>query len=423
MKRRPSVFIIFLTVFIDLIGFGMVVPLVPIYSKYYGAGALMLGVIGASFSAMQFIFSPIWGRLSDQHGRRPILLISTAGATISYVGFALASGIKDPSVAIWGLLISRAFAGICGGNITVAHAYIADITPAEERSKKMGLIGMAFGLGFLFGPILTWIGLRHLGDTGPGWLAAGLCALNFGLAWFILGESRKPNSEEAKARPRWDQWRHTMSQPKVAALVMIFFMATFCFSCFEFTLGWLINDNFHLGLTEDQTKSATTVVMLFVYCAVIGVFVQGGAIGRLVKLMGEARLIVLSLFLTGASFLLLPIIRGDGALSWSLLFKPEGTPWLLMLLALALLVIGSNLTRPPLFGLLSNLTPANEQGSTLGVAQSAGSLARILGPFFAALVYERSHSLPYFICGGLALLTGILAVQWLRGVRVVVPSA
>ncbi|HEY9509065.1 MAG TPA: MFS transporter, partial [Verrucomicrobiae bacterium] len=201
MKRRPSVLIIFLTVFIDLIGFGMVVPLLPIYSKHYGASGLMIGVIGASFSAMQFIFSPIWGRLSDRYGRRPILLISSAGAAISYVLFALASGMENYATAIWMLLFSRSFAGICGGNITVAQAYIADITPPQDRSKRMGLIGMAFGLGFIFGPVISGIGLKHLGNTGPGWLAAGLCAANFLLALFILAESRKPNSEHAKPRP------------------------------------------------------------------------------------------------------------------------------------------------------------------------------------------------------------------------------
>src|SRR5208283_5973765 len=154
MNRKPSLLVIFLTVFIDLVGFGIVVPLVPLYGKHLvpdcvqavWAQGLVIGVIVAAFSAMQFLFSPVWGRLSDRHGRRPILLISTAGAAMSYVLFAIGSGIENHKVALAALLVSRVFAGICGGNITVAQAYIADITPPENRSKRMGLIGMAFGL-------------------------------------------------------------------------------------------------------------------------------------------------------------------------------------------------------------------------------------------------------------------------------------
>jgi MFS family permease len=424
MKKRPSVLIIFLTVFIDLIGFGIVVPLIPMYSKHYGASGLMIGVIGASFSAMQFLFSPIWGRLSDRYGRRPMLLFSTAGAAVSYVMFALASGIEDHRTAIWALLVSRAFAGICGGNITVAQAYIADITPPQDRSKKMGLIGMAFGLGFIFGPVISGIGLKHLGNTGPGWIAAGLCAANFMLAFVILAESLKPNSEHTKPRPHLAQWSHTLSQPKIGLLIGVFFLATFCFSCFEITLPLLINDNFHLGLAEDQTRPATTVISLFVFCGLLGAFVQGGAIGKLVKKMGEPKLIAVSLFLTGASFLMLPFIKGEGHLYWSKLIHPEGAQWLKMLFALALLAIGSSLTRPPVFGLLSNLAPANEQGATIGIAQGAGSLARILGPLFAATVYGHIPMLPYVICGGIAIVTGMIAAQRLKGTHgtVAVPA-
>ena len=231
MKRGPSVLVIFFTVFIDLIGFGIVVPLIALYSRGYGASGWVIGVIGASFSAAQFIFSPVWGRLSDRVGRRPILLISTAGAALSYVLFAVGSGLSNHTTALWVLLISRTFAGACGGNITVAQAYIADITAPENRSKRMGLIGMAFGLGFIFGPVIGGIGLKFLGNTGPGWLAAAICASNFLLAFFILAESRTPSSEQAKARPRLQQWGHTLAQPGIGLLVLIFFLATFAFSC------------------------------------------------------------------------------------------------------------------------------------------------------------------------------------------------
>src|SRR6267143_6746813 len=247
--RKPSVLVIFLTVFIDLIGFGIVVPLVPLFSKHFGAHGFVIGVVIASFSAMQFIFAPIWGRLSDRIGRRPVLLFSTLGAAGSYVLFAISSGMDDHVAGLWLLVAARMFAGICGGNITVAQAYIADITPPDQRSKKMGLIGMAFGLGFIFGPFIGGISLKHFGKSGPGWVAAALCAANFILALFILTESRSPGSAQVTPRPHLEQWTHTLRQPKVGLLVVVFFLATFCFSCFESTLPLVVGDNFHLDLT------------------------------------------------------------------------------------------------------------------------------------------------------------------------------
>jgi len=412
--RKPSVLVIFLTVFIDLIGFGIVVPLVPLYSRHFGAHGLAIGAIIASFSAMQFIFSPIWGRLSDRYGRRPILLISTAGAAGSYVLFAISCGFENHTAALGLMVLARAFAGLCGGNITVAQAYIADISPPEQRSRRMGLIGMAFGLGFIFGPAIGGLSLKYLGITGPGWIAASLCAANFVLALFILVESRKPTSEPVAHRPHLHQWMHTLTQPRIGLLVIVFFLATFCFSCFESTLPLVVSDNFHLNIQKDET-SASTVAYLFVFCGLIGALVQGGAIGRLVKKLGEPKLIALSLVLTGISLALLPFIGGTADLSWRVLLRPEGRSWLEMLGALGLLSIGSSLTRPPLFGLLSNLTPANEQGANIGVAQGAGSLARILGPMFATGLLPYQPALPYLVCTGVLLATTFLVVQQFRG--------
>jgi multidrug resistance protein len=409
MNRKPSILVVLLTVFIDLVGFGIIVPLVPIFSRHYGASGWLIGSIIASYSAMQFIFAPIWGRLSDRHGRRPILLFSTAGAALSYVLFAISSGFENHTTALWALLGSRVFAGACAGNITVAQAYIADITPPENRSKRMGLVGMAFGLGFIFGPAISGLALKFGGNTAPGWTAAALCAANFLLAFFILAESLKPSSDHANQRPRFAQWMHTLGQPKIGLLILIFFLATFAFSCFESTLPLLVSDNFNLGVATDAAKPATTVVSLFVYCGLIGAFIQGGMIGRMVKLLGEPKLISVSLVLTGAALALLPFIKGDGQLKWSAVFHAADLPWIKMLLALALLSIGASLTRAPVFGMLSNLAPANEQGGTIGVAQSAGALARILGPMFAASLYVHVPELPYVVCGGISALAGILA--------------
>jgi MFS family permease len=422
--RKPSLLVIFLTVFIDLVGFGIVLPLLPVYSDQFGASGLVVGLIMASFSAVQFVFAPAWGRLSDRIGRRPVLLISTAGAAGSYVLFGLGSGVTSAATALTIIVASRVLAGICGANITVAQACIADITPPDQRSRKMGLIGMAFGLGFIFGPALGGLSLKLFGIAGPGWVAASLCTANFFLALAILPETRQAGSTPVAARPRLSQWTHVLSRPTVRLLVIIFFFATFCFTCFETTLGLLVAENFKLvpagaNLTSielmDRKRfgdAATAATVLFAYCGFVGAFVQGGPLGRIVKRVGEPRLIAGSLLLVGLSLAPLPFIHGDSKLSLSVLFHSAGLPWWALLVALAVLSIGSGLTRPPLFGMLSILTPPNEQGETLGVAQSAGSLARIFGPIFAGSLFHLHPSWPYLTCSAIALVTGIIA--WMQ---------
>ena len=391
--KKPSVGIIFLTVFIDLIGFGIVIPLLPIYAKNFHATGWEVGAVMSIYSLMQFVFAPLLGRLSDRIGRRPVLLTSTAGAAISYVIFAQASRLEG-STGLLLLFLSRAFAGICGANITVAQAYIADISPPEQRSRRMGLIGMAFGLGFIFGPAVGILARGLFGPMGPGWAAAAFCAANFILAFSILPESWKPSSEAVARRPHLDQWLHTMGRPKIGLLIGIFFLATFSFTCFETTLGLLVLKKF--GIDPETTDGGRKVLYLFIYAGLVGALVQGGATGRLVKMMGEPKLVAVSLFLVALSL---------GPM-------PFANTWLGIYVLLALLAIGSSLTRPPVFGMISNLTDPNEQGVTIGVAQSAGSLARILGPTFSSTLFFKIVPLPYLICAGVSLLTGILA--WYR---------
>jgi MFS family permease len=406
--RKPSVLVIFLTVFIDLIGFGIVLPQLPLYTRDFGASGWMIGAIQASFSAMQFLFAPAWGRLSDRIGRRPVLLVSTAVAAVSYLIFALGCGLTG-STALWVILGSRMLAGICGANITVAQAYIADITPVAERSRRMGLIGMAFGLGFVCGPPLASLGIWLLGFRGPGWLAAGLCAVNFLLALSILPESWKPSSDHVPSRPHLEQWLRTLRHPKIGFLVAVFFLATFCFSSFEVTLGLLITDNFHLDRATHQDMKLSG--LLIGYCGLVGALVQGGATGRMVKRSGEAKVIANSLFLVAISLAPMPFIHGPGVLAW-----------VLLMVVLAVLAIGSSLTRPPVFGLISILTPAHEQGETIGVAQSAGSLARIIAPIFAASLIVRHPAIPYLVCSVVSLLTCMLVVQRLGRERPAIPT-
>ena len=397
--KKASIAIIFLTVLIDLVGFGLILPLIPIYTKNFHASGLVSGAIVSSYSLMQFIFAPVWGRLSDRVGRRPVLLSSTACACLSYVIFAIGSGLSG-NLALGVMLLSRLFAGICGANITVAQAYIADITPPEKRSAKMGLIGMAFGLGFILGPVLGATSTKYFGLTAPGWTAAALCALNFVWAFARLAESWKPAAHFVTQRPHIEQWLHILRSPGLNLLIGIFFLATFCFTCFEVTIGWLVMKNFGI----DTDKSLGTVSLLIAYCGVIGAGVQGGAAGRLVKSMGEAKLIALSLLFAAIGIGMLPYL----------------TTWATLLIGLGIFSIGSSLTRPPVFGMISMLTPAHEQGATLGVAQGVGSLARIVGPVFAgSLFVHRIYQapLPYVICGALCLLTALVTMQYLTHVK------
>jgi fucose permease len=195
---------------------------------------------------------------------------------------------------------------------------------------------------------------------------------------------------------------HTLGHPKIGLLIAVFFLATFCFASFETTLGLLISKNFNLAGAQHHDMKMSGY--LIAYCGIIGAAVQGGAIGRMVKRSGEARLIAYSLFLVAISMAPLPFIHGSGALAWALL-----------LIVLAVLAIGSMLTRPPVFGLISMLTPAHEQGATIGIAQSAGSLARIFAPIFAATLLAYHPALPYLICSGISLFTGFFVIQRLCG--------
>jgi MFS transporter, DHA1 family, tetracycline resistance protein len=387
--RKPSLLIIFLTVFIDLIGFGIVMPLLPIYSDKFGASGWMNGAIVGSFSLMQFIFAPWWGRLSDRVGRRPVLLVSNFGSAVAYAMFGYASTLEGNN-ALALLLVSRVFAGICGANLSVASAYIADVSPPEKRTKSMGLIGMAFGLGFILGPALGSFSAGKFGLSGPGYVAGAICAVNFFFTAFLLVESRTPSAEAGVRRVRLAQWAHTFQNKTVGFLIGMYFFATFAFASFEMTIGYILRDNFGYDVKQ--------IGYYITYCGVLSAFLQGGAIGPLVKRFGERTLLSMALVITGIGLLMLPFVRSQAGL----------------LLALAVFALGSGIHRPPLFGLISLLTPANEQGATMGVSQSASSLARIVAPFFAAMLYDQSKALPYLICAAIAVVCGIVAYGYLN---------
>jgi MFS family permease len=390
MRSGSPLLVIFLTVFIDLIGFGICLPLLPKYAERYGAQGWQIGAAMGVYSLMQLVFAPWWGQLSDRIGRRPVLLVSNFGSIIAYGLFGLSARYIGDT-GFWILVGSRVFAGICGANLSVASAFIADVTTPEKRSKGMGLIGMAFGLGFILGPVLGSQAFKHFGLAGPGAVAAAICALNFILGCLILPETRKTEVAPTPRRPRLAQIRHVLAMKEVGFLVGIYFLGTFAFTAFESTLPLLLDAK--LRFDEEH------VGYVFAFCGIMAAMVQGGGIGRLVKSFGERRLIGASLIVVAISLLLMPLANS----------------LLTLLLALAVFAIGSGINRAPTMGLISQLSPPDEQGTTLGIAQSAGTLARVLGPTVATTLYDLWLPAPYLACATIALLAGLLAALRLMG--------
>ena len=398
MRSGSPLLVIFLTVFIDLIGFGICLPLLPKYAERYGAQGWKIGAAMGVYSLMQLVFAPWWGQLSDRIGRRPVLLVSNFGSIVAYGLFGLSAQFVGET-GFWILVGSRVFAGICGANLSVASAFIADVTTPEKRSKGMGLIGMAFGLGFILGPVLGSQAFKHFGLAGPGVVAAVICAINFVLGCIILPETRKKDAAPPVRRPRFEQIRHVLAMKEVGFLIGIYFLGTFAFTAFESTLPLLLDAK--LKFDEEH------VGYVFAFCGIMAAMVQGGGIGRLVKSFGERRLIGASLIVVAISLVLMPLANTLATL----------------LGALAVFAIGSGINRAPTMGLISQLSPTDEQGTTLGVAQSAGTLARVLGPTVATTLYDVWLPAPYLACATIALLAGLLAALRLMGSTAKSPSA
>jgi DHA1 family tetracycline resistance protein-like MFS transporter len=385
--RKASLFVLFLTVFIDLIGFGMVIPFLSFYAREYGASGVMVGAVVGVYSIMQFFFAPIWGRLSDRVGRRPVLLISLTASTTGYLLFAFSQSLTL-------LFVSRVIAGIGGANIGTAQAYIADTTSPENRAKGMGLIGAAFGLGFILGPpmsgILSAVGTRHglHGNLLPGLVAAGLSFTAFLVALGVLAES-KPRDLVPRSGipPQFDRriWRELASNKLLASLMAGLFLTLLAVAGMEVSVTIHGRDRFNFKQLD--------MAYLFLFMGVIVAGIQGGLIGRLVKRLGEQRVIIIGAASFVIGFVLVPSIF-QVPLLYSVAF---------------FIAIGQGLCYPALTSLVSKVAPENERGSLLGLATAVGSLARFLGPLLSGFLYDMARVAGSFY-GGAVLMLGALVI-------------
>jgi DHA1 family tetracycline resistance protein-like MFS transporter len=370
MKRSPLL-VIFVTVFIDLLGFGIVIPVLPFYAEgtRFNATPRTVGLLFASYSVMQLIFSPVLGRLSDKYGRRPVLLLSLLGTSLGFLILGLANTLLL-------LFVGRIIDGISGGNISTAQAYIADITTKENRAQGMGLIGAAFGLGFVFGPAIGGL-LSPWGIKVPFLFAGGLAFANAILLYFTLPETvtKDHPARVSAARGRgWAQLVHSLMQPRLGFVLVIYFLFIVAFSIM--TTSFSLYTMFRFGYDARHNG------YLFAYVGVIAVIIQGGLIGRLVKRFGELPLVVVGAFCFAGSLFAVPFVG------------PASGGLLALLIGGGVFSMGNSLATPALSSLASKSVGPAEQGSVLGVTQSVASLARVVGPTLAAILIHSA--VPYW---------------------------
>jgi MFS family permease len=418
--RKASLLVIFLTVFIDLLGFGMVLPLLPIYAKDFAEQlgleeghsriGMLIGLLMSSFSIMQFIFAPLWGRLSDRIGRRPVLMVGLAGSVVFYTLFGIATVWKSLPL----LFASRIGAGIAGGTISTAQAYIADATTLETRARGMALVGAAFGLGFTFGPLFGALALSTEGGNpgpGPGYAAAGLSAVALLLAWFKLPESL--NTElyrtDAAHRRRWFDWQSlsdALATPAIGILIAAMFVCVFAFANFESTLSLMVNsDDVGYRYTPGE------VSLLFAYIGLVLTVVQGGVVRRLSGRLSEGLMAGIGAVVEVAGFIVLSQATTHVSLA-------------LLLVGLGVVVSGFAFITPSLNSLLSRWSDPQKQGGILGIGQSVASLARIFGPMAGVPLSQNTElagrwglkaaELPLWMAAGLMALGLLLIVSAVR---------
>lgn len=403
-RGRGGLGVVFTAVLLDLIGFGIVLPLLPFFATELGASPLEVGMIVGSYSAMQFLFSPLWGRLSDRVGRRLPLVVGLAGSAASYVIFALAR-------TTWVLLVSRVVAGAMGATVAVAQAYIADSTTLERRARGMGLIGVAFGLGFIIGPAIGGA-LSRWGFVVAGYAAAVASLAAAVAAWLLLPGGRPAVTAEVRsaegavagpgaprgaaaapkgaARPgarRLGEAAAVLVRPALRGPILAFFTATVGFAAYTTTFPLFLESP--LGLTAAHAGG------FFALAGLCSVVFQGGLVGPLAERAGEARVSALGAGVLGAGLLLLGWL--EGVLAAAVLVAVVGAGW--------------GLLAPSLQSLVSRRAGAAEQGGVLGVNQSLSSLGRVIGPVLGGWAFGAfGHGWAFGGAG--ALLLGTATAAW-----------
>ena len=378
---RSRLGVIFLTVLIDLIGFGIIMPILPMYAQRFGAQGIGYGALVFVFSAMQFLATALLGRLSDRIGRRPILLTTMLFNAAGYVLFAFA-----PSYAV--LFFARVISGFASGNISAAQAYVADITPPAERARGMGTIGAAFGIGFVLGPMIGGLADHYLGHVAPGLIAAGLSLINFLSASAILRESLA--TEHRTARPLLDfgHMGAALGREQLRPLMLVWLIAPFAFAGYTVALP--------LHATAALGWGAKELGWLFVVIGTIAAAVQGFLFGRIERRTGARALLVVGLFGMAVSIAAVPYAATSLQLyAWTV-------P----------LAFANSLFAPAASGLVSIYADPTEQGTILGAAQAFAALGRSLGPLAAGWAYDGlGQRTAFLLAGAVMLVAGVSSMQ------------